>query len=171
MKNVSGQKQASKSCLPQHGTVLPSLCTEKLISRQPVTLGDLQRPAQWPMSCGMLLSPPLPWSPWSMGEERGGSCGWIYSRSGHMRSSPTQAVGKWAWKRQLKSRGRRSSLGQVPCSQEKPTLRLQVVTGGKTPLSLCKIGLYWPCLAAWFNSLKCVLMRHKQPKTSSLFLI
>lgn len=170
MKNVPGQKEASKSCLPQHGCPLPSLCTEKLISLQPDPLDDLWMPAQWPMPCGMLLSPPLPWSPSQRERKEGDDVAGSHSRSRHVRAFPAQAVGNPAWKRQLKSRGGRSSLGQVPCGQEKPTLRLQVVTGRKTPLSLCKIGLCWPCLAAWFHCLKSVLTRHRQSNASCLFL-
>lgn len=160
MKNVSRQKEASKSCLPQHGHPLPSLCTEKLMSWQPVPLGDL-----WYASLSSVTLFPL-----VNGEERGGWCGWIYSRSRQVGASPTQAVGSPAWKRQLQSRGRRSILGQVPRSQDKPTLRLQVVTGRKTPVLLCEIELCWPSLAAWLHSLKGVLTRHIKPNASCLFL-
>lgn len=147
MKNVSGQKEARKSSLPQHWCPLPSLCSEKLISWHPVTLSDLCWPAQWPMSCGMLLSSPYlglrgQWErkEWMM---------WLdLLKIRACKGLSHVSSGGPAWKKEPKSRGRIGNLGQVPCSQGKPTLRLQVVTKRKTPLSLCKTGLCWLCLAA-----------------------
>lgn len=132
-----------------------------------VTYGGL--PSAWcPVVCFSLLRYLGP--PGQRERKEGDDVAGPHSRSRHVRAFPAQAVGKPAWKRQLKSRGRRSSLGQVPCGQEKPTLRLQVVTGRKTPLTLCKIGLCWPCLSAWFHCLKSVLTRHRQSNASCLFL-
>lgn len=78
-------------------------------------------------------------------------------------------LGKGDWR--AGARGRRSSLGQMPCSQDKPTLRLQVITGRKTSGPLAKMWLCWPCSAAWFHSLKRGLTRHRQPNAPAYFLI
>lgn len=121
------------------------------------------------MSCGMLLSSPYlglhgQWErkEWMM---------WLdLLKIRACKGLSHVSSGGPAWKKQPKSRGRIGNLGQVPCSQGKPTLRLQVVTKRKTPLSLCKIGLCWLCLAAYFYSLRSVLTRQRQPNASCLFL-
>lgn len=76
--------------------------------------------------------------------------------------------GEHSLEKQLKSKGSKSNLGQVPCSQDKPTLRLQVITGRKILLLPCTIGLCWPCLAACFDSLESP--NQTQPDVSCLFL-
>lgn len=111
-------------------------------------LGDLWSRAR--DLCPLIrISSPLAWLPGQRNRKEGVDV-----------AGPTQDPGMWGpltlrlWGTSLEKQqeSRKSSLGQEPCSPDKPTL-INLLWGcrssqeGKPFLSQCKTGLCWPCLA------------------------